>query len=102
MSTTAATGAVQEPGAAVDAPHAAARTPRQGWRETLVPLAGYAVLFTSGVQLLTVGILGRYMARVHAEVLARPLYLVDWVQRPGADAPADGQPTLHENAPVPR
>lgn len=43
-----------------------------------------AVLFLSGVQLTTVGILGRYMARVHAEVLARPLYLVDWVQRPGS------------------
>jgi dolichol-phosphate mannosyltransferase len=38
-----------------------------------------AVLFLSGVQLTTVGILGRYMARVHAEVLARPLYLVDVV-----------------------
>ncbi len=40
-----------------------------------------AVLFLSGVQLTTVGILGRYMARVHAEVLARPLYLVDSVVR---------------------
>jgi dolichol-phosphate mannosyltransferase len=38
-----------------------------------------AVLFLSGVQLTTVGILGRYLARVHAEVLARPLYLVDTV-----------------------
>lgn len=28
------------------------------------------------------GILGRYLPRVHAEVLGRPLYLVDWVQRP--------------------
>jgi polyisoprenyl-phosphate glycosyltransferase len=40
-----------------------------------------AVLFLSGVQLTTVGILGRYLARVHAEVLARPLYLVDLVKR---------------------
>jgi glycosyltransferase involved in cell wall biosynthesis len=40
-----------------------------------------AILFLSGVQLTTVGILGRYMARVHAEVLARPLYLVDWIKR---------------------
>jgi dolichol-phosphate mannosyltransferase len=40
-----------------------------------------AVLFLSGVQLTTVGILGRYLARVHAEVLARPLYLVDRVSR---------------------
>ncbi len=43
-----------------------------------------AVLFLSGVQLTTVGILGRYLARVHAEVLARPLYLVDSVKRRGS------------------
>ncbi len=53
-----------------------------------------AVLFLSGVQLTTVGILGRYMARVHAEVLSRPLYLVDTViRRPGAATtvpPPDG------------
>jgi dolichol-phosphate mannosyltransferase len=42
-----------------------------------------AVLFLSGVQLTTVGILGRYTARVHAEVLGRPLYLVDSVKRSG-------------------
>lgn len=35
------------------------------------------VLFLGGVQLITVGILGRYLARVHAEALGRPLYLVD-------------------------
>lgn len=40
-----------------------------------------AVLFLSGVQLITVGILGRYLARVHDEVLRRPLYLVDSVER---------------------
>ena len=45
-----------------------------------------AVLFLSGVQLTTVGILGRYMARVHAEVLRRPLYLVDSVKRTGSAA----------------
>jgi dolichol-phosphate mannosyltransferase len=39
-----------------------------------------AVLFLSGVQLTTIGILGRYMARVHAEVLGRPLYLIDTVE----------------------
>ena len=38
-----------------------------------------AVLFLSGVQLTTVGILGRYLARVHAEVLARPLYLLSLI-----------------------
>lgn len=60
------------------------------------------VLFLSGVQLTTVGILGRYLARVHAEVLARPLYLVDWVQRPGS-APEAAQPIESRGtAPVPQ
>jgi dolichol-phosphate mannosyltransferase len=39
-------------------------------------------LFLSGVQLITVGILGRYLAQVHEEVRSRPLYLVDWIDRP--------------------
>jgi glycosyltransferase involved in cell wall biosynthesis len=36
-----------------------------------------AVLFIGGVQLITVGILGRYLARVHEESLQRPLYVID-------------------------
>jgi polyisoprenyl-phosphate glycosyltransferase len=47
-----------------------------------------AVLFLSGVQLITVGILGRYLARVHEEVLRRPLYLVDSVERSPSNVPA--------------
>jgi dolichol-phosphate mannosyltransferase len=35
------------------------------------------MLFIGGVQLITVGILGRYLARVHEESLRRPLYVVD-------------------------
>jgi polyisoprenyl-phosphate glycosyltransferase len=35
-----------------------------------------AVLFLGGAQLVSAGILGRYLARVHAQVLDRPLYLV--------------------------
>jgi dolichol-phosphate mannosyltransferase len=35
-----------------------------------------AVLFLGGVQLISVGILGRYLARVHEQTLRRPLYLV--------------------------
>jgi dolichol-phosphate mannosyltransferase len=35
-----------------------------------------AVLFLSGVQLVSIGVLGRYLAHVHDQVLARPLYLV--------------------------
>ena len=41
-----------------------------------------AVLFLSGVQLISVGVLGRYLARVHEEALQRPLYLVDRIVRP--------------------
>jgi polyisoprenyl-phosphate glycosyltransferase len=40
-----------------------------------------SVLFLGGVQLISVGILGRYLARVHAEALERPLYVVDRVLR---------------------
>jgi dolichol-phosphate mannosyltransferase len=40
------------------------------------------VLFLGGVQLITVGILGRYLARIHAEALDRPLYLVDEIVEP--------------------
>jgi dolichol-phosphate mannosyltransferase len=35
-----------------------------------------SVLFLGGVQLISVGILGRYIARVHEQTLHRPLYLV--------------------------
>lgn len=35
-----------------------------------------SVLFLGGVQLVSVGILGRYLARVHEQSLERPLYLV--------------------------
>jgi glycosyltransferase involved in cell wall biosynthesis len=38
-----------------------------------------AVLFLGGVQLVSVGILGRYLARVHEQTLQRPLYLVSRV-----------------------
>jgi len=53
----------------------------------VVTTSGYiwvliAVLFLSGVQLMSVGVLGRYLARVHEEALQRPLYLVDRVVRP--------------------
>jgi polyisoprenyl-phosphate glycosyltransferase len=43
-----------------------------------------AVLFLGGVQLISVGILGRYLGRVHDQVLDRPLYLVDRVVAPDA------------------
>jgi polyisoprenyl-phosphate glycosyltransferase len=51
-----------------------------------------AVLFLSGVQLITTGILGRYLARVHGEVLRRPLYLVESVERSRSDLPVSPEP----------
>lgn len=39
------------------------------------------LLFLGGVQLISVGILGRYMARVHEQVLRRPLYVTAEVVR---------------------
>jgi glycosyltransferase involved in cell wall biosynthesis len=38
-----------------------------------------SVLFLGGVQLISVGILGRYLARVHEESLHRPLYITSRV-----------------------
>src|SRR5215208_4074218 len=40
-----------------------------------------SVLFLGGVQLISIGILGRYLARVHEQTLRRPLYLVARVVR---------------------
>lgn len=50
-----------------------------------------SVLFLGGVQLITIGILGRYLARVHEQALERPLYLVSRVER-RADADESFRP----------
>jgi polyisoprenyl-phosphate glycosyltransferase len=47
-----------------------------------------SVLFLGGVQLISVGILGRYVARMHEQTLQRPLYLVSRV----VDSPLDAAP----------
>lgn len=36
-----------------------------------------ALLFLGGIQLLTVGVLGVYVARIHDEAKSRPLYVID-------------------------
>ena len=46
-----------------------------------------ALLFLGGVQLISIGIIGRYLARVHDESLRRPLYLVSRVAGARAEAP---------------
>ena len=49
-----------------------------------------AVLFLGGIQLMSIGVLGRYLAHVHDQVLERPLYLVARVvSHREADVPAD-------------
>jgi polyisoprenyl-phosphate glycosyltransferase len=47
-----------------------------------------AVLFLGGLQLMSIGVLGRYLAHVHDQVLERPLYLVSRVVARGAPSEA--------------
>lgn len=42
-----------------------------GWASLMV-----SVLFIGGVQLISIGIIGEYISRIHQNVLARPLYVV--------------------------
>ena len=55
------------------------------------------LLFLGGVQLVSVGILGRYLARVHEQTLGRPLYVVDRVA--GSSAASAGAPAADTTAP---
>ena len=59
-----------------------------------------AVLFLGGIQLMSIGVLGRYLAHVHDQVLERPLYLVSRVvARRAEEVPAD-RPTVSSQWPV--
>jgi len=54
----------------------------------------FSSLFTGGIQLICIGILGEYIGRVYDEVRRRPLYLIQSVYPAGADNP---QIDPHEN-----
>ena len=56
-----------------------------------------SVLFLGGVQLISVGILGRYLARVHEESLHRPLYVTSRIVSRAAVAHAE--PHEEDSAP---
>lgn len=44
----------------------------RGWKSTMV-----TILFIGGVQLISIGILGEYVARIYDEVKKRPLFIID-------------------------
>jgi dolichol-phosphate mannosyltransferase len=49
----------------------------RGWASTVV-----IILFLGGVQLLTIGIIGEYLARIYDEVKQRPLFVVRSMHNP--------------------
>jgi dolichol-phosphate mannosyltransferase len=51
------------------------------------PTTVILILFLGGVQLLTVGILGEYIARIYEEVKQRPKYIVDKAEGFDAETP---------------
>ncbi|MEQ1580166.1 MAG: glycosyltransferase family 2 protein [Steroidobacteraceae bacterium] len=65
-----------------------------GWPTVVV-----GMMFLSGVQLLFIGILGEYLARVYDEVKGRPTYVVaEWRHPEADDNPIHAQDTPREHA----
>jgi glycosyltransferase involved in cell wall biosynthesis len=53
-----------------------------GWTATVIP-----ILVLGGIQLLSIGILGEYIAQIFDEVKQRPLYVVDGILDTERDSP---------------
>jgi polyisoprenyl-phosphate glycosyltransferase len=64
-----------------------------GW-----PTVVASMMFFAGVQLLFIGVLGEYLARVYDEVKGRPPYIVAEVVEPSAEAKPAGKPVRRRKA----
>jgi glycosyltransferase involved in cell wall biosynthesis len=53
-----------------------------GWTATVIP-----ILVLGGIQLLSIGILGEYIAQIFDEVKQRPLYIIDGILDSERDSP---------------
>ncbi len=58
------------------------------------PTPGYATIvcvvgFVGAVQLITLGIIGEYIGKIHIEVKKRPLYLADFIEQTSEDVKRD-------------
>jgi glycosyltransferase involved in cell wall biosynthesis len=62
-----------------------------GWASTVVP-----IYFLGGVQLLCIGVIGEYLAKIYLEVKARPRFVIERVV--GAEVPALQEPGSTQSA----
>lgn len=58
-----------------------------GWASIVVPL-----FLLSGVQLLALGVIGEYLAKIYVEVKQRPRYFIEQKQFPDTDVPRPDHP----------
>jgi dolichol-phosphate mannosyltransferase len=49
-----------------------------GWSSLMV-----AILIMSGIQMITLGVIGEYVGRITEEIKKRPLYIIDKIFEPG-------------------